>query len=553
MSGGEGQGDADQRPLRVVPAPRPPVVAPPPASARAGSLIPGQGSTDAARLLEPSAWSEPTAAAQPSGGGHNHHHDQRRTPLADAVERYRRLSTVSFHSPAHRGGRAADPVLRSLVGHEMLAADVWLEPGEQQRVQRAAEDLAASLWGADRAFFLGNGSTHGNHALLLGTLRPGDEVVVARDMHASTLTALVMTGARPVWVTPEVHPGAGVPMGIRPEALAETLAAHPAARLVALVSPTYAGVCSDLPALVDVAHGAGVPLVVDEAWGPHLPFHPWLPTDALAAGADAVVTSTHKLAGSLSQSALLLVRGERIDIDSVATGVRMTATTSPLLPLLASIDTCRRRLALDGHALLDRALVRAGLLRERLAEVAGVSVVDGERLGVPASALDPLKVVSDVTALGRTGVEVAHLLRERYAVAVEGADLRHLYLVVSSGDRDTGVEQLARGLDGLRLRGAPVALPSVSAAAVLAPRPRAMSPRLAWFARSEAVPLLAAVGRVAAELATPYPPGVPVLVPGETIDAEQVDYLEAVLAAGGHVHGTVDPTLTTVRVLASGG
>jgi arginine/lysine/ornithine decarboxylase len=522
---------AGDRPLRVVPTPR------------AASLIPGQGAPDL----------HPSGPPAPAPGAHPHHLDQRRAPLVEAIERYRRRSTVSFHCPAHRGGRAADQVLRGLVGHEMLAADVWFEPGELHRVRRAAEDLAASLWGADRAFFLGNGSSSGNQALLLGTLRPGDEVVVARDAHISTLTALVLTGARPVWVTPDVHPDAGVPLGVRPEALAATLAAHPQARLVVVVSPSYAGACSDLRALADVAHAAGVPLAVDEAWGAHLPFHPWLPTDALGAGADAVVTSTHKLAGSLSQSALLLVRGERLDVDSVAAAVRMTATTSPLLPLLASIDSCRRRLALEGHALLDRALVRAGLLRERLAGIAGVSVVDGERLGVAPSALDPLKVVLDVTGLGRTGVEVDRLLRDRYDVAVEGADLQHVYLVVSAGDRDTGLDALARGLDGLRLRGAPAVSPPVSPGAVLAPRPRAVSPRLAWFARSETVPLFAAVGRVAAELATPYPPGVPVLVPGEVIDAEQVDYLEAVLAAGGHVHGTADPTLTTLRVLAADG
>ena len=197
--------------------------------------------------------------------------------------------------------------------------------------------------------------------------------------------------------------------------------------------------------------------------------------------------------------------------------------------------------------------MRAGLLRERLADVARRVGRRRRAAGVSPAALDPLKVVLDVTGLGRTGVEVDRLLRDRYDVAVEGTDLRHVYLVVSAGDRDTGLDALARGLDGLRLRGAPVAVPPVSPGAVLAPRPRAMSPRLAWFARSETVPLLAAVGRVAAELATPYPPGVPVLVPGEVIDADQVDYLEAVLAAGGHVHGTADPTLTTLRVLAADG
>ena len=274
-------------------------------------------------------------------------------PLVDAMERYRRRATVSFHCPAHRGGQAADDSLRDLVGERMLSADVWLDPAEQHRVLREAEDLAADLWGADRAFLLGNGSSGGNHAALLATLAPGDEVVVARDAHISTHTALVMTGARPVWVTPACTPGATSASGSRPERSPPRCRSHPAARLVVLVSPSYTGVCADLPALVRVAHDAGAAVLVDEAWGAHLPFHPGLPIDALSAGADAVVTSTHKLAGSLSQSALLLVRAGRIDVDAVATAVRMTATTSPLLPLLASVDSCRRRLALDGRAMLD--------------------------------------------------------------------------------------------------------------------------------------------------------------------------------------------------------
>jgi lysine decarboxylase len=512
---------AGEQPLHVVPAPRVP---------------------QSLRTSSPA----PAAAGVPGPG-----HDQRRAPLAEAVERYRRRSTVSFHCPAHRGGRAADHVLRGLVGQEMLTADVWLDPAEQHRVRREAEDLAAALWGADRAFFLGNGSSGGNHAFLLATLRPGDEVVVARDAHVSTLMALVMTGARPVWITPDLHPTLDTGLGISPATLAATLEEHPRARLVVLVSPAYSGVCSDVSALADVAHAAGVPLFVDEAWGPHLPFHAWLPTDALAAGADAVVTSTHKLAGSLSQSALLLVRGDRLDVEAVATAVRMTASTSPLLPLLASIDTCRRRLALEGHALLDRALAGAGRLRERLARVPGVVLVGPGDLGLRPTLVDPLKVVLDVTALGRTGVEVDRLLRERCAVAVEGSDLRRLYLVVSPQDDDAGLDRLAAGLEGLRLRGAPAVRGPGSAAAMLRPRERAVSPRIAWFARSETVPLRAAVGRVAAELATPYPPGIPVLVPGEVVDAAQVAYLESVVSAGGHVHGAADASLATLRVMTA--
>jgi arginine decarboxylase len=475
--------------------------------------------------------------------------DQRQVPLVEAVNRYRQRATVSFHCPAHRGGQAADADLRDLVGDRLLSADVWLDPAEQHRVLREAEDLAADLWGADRAFLLGNGSSGGNHAALLAMLQPGDEVVVARDAHISTHTGLVMTGARPVWVTPEVHPERDVGLGVAPEALATTLRAHPAARLVVLVSPSYAGVCSDLPALVRVAHDAGAAVLVDEAWGAHLPFHPALPIDALSAGADAVVTSTHKLGGSLSQSALLLVRGGRIDLDAVATAVRMTATTSPLLPLLASIDSCRRQLAVDGRAMLDSALARAARVRSMLDELPGPLTLCADDLGLPTKRLDPLKLVVDVTGLGPSGVAVERLLRERFAVAVEGSDLRHLFLVVTGGGGAADLARLAAGLRGLTRPVSVTARACGSSGRVLAPRRQARTPREAYFARHEPVSLQGSIGRIAAELVTPYPPGIPVLVPGEAIDAEQVAYLRSAVAAGVHMHGAADASLATVRVM----
>ena len=475
--------------------------------------------------------------------------DHHVAPLVDAVQRYRQRETVSFHCPAHRGGQAADASLHDLVGERLLSADIWLDPAEQHRVLRQAEDLAADLWGADRAFLLGNGSSGGNHAAMLAMLAPGDEVVLARDAHISTHMGLVMTGARPVWVTPEVHPQRSVGLGVTPEALGAALQAHPSARLVVLVSPSYAGVCSDLPALVQVAHRAGAAVLVDEAWGAHLPFHPLLPVDALSAGADAVVTSTHKLAGSLSQSALLLVRAGRIDVDAVATAVRMTATTSPLLPLLASVDSCRRRLALSGRTMLDSALSNAEQLRSVLDGLPGTHVLSAGDLGLGPRALDPLKLVVDVAGLGSTGVAIERLLRERYAVAVEGSDLCHLFLVASAGGGAAEVGRLADGLRGLTC---PEPLPVRASAAcghVLGPRPQARSPREAYFAPRESVTLAGSVGRIAAELVTPYPPGIPVLVPGEVIDAEQVGYLRRALRAGVHMHGAADPTLSCVQVM----
>jgi arginine/lysine/ornithine decarboxylase len=288
---------------------------------------------------------------------------QQRTPVLDAVAAYRSAATQSWHCPGHKGGQGADRRVSDLFGPDLLASDVWLDTSTYDAVRREAEQLAAQAWGADAAFLLVNGSSSGNHAMLLGTLAPGDEVVVARDAHTSVRTGLVLAGARPVWLSPRLAFGGELTIGVHPDDLDEVLTRHPGARAVLLVSPSYWGIATDLPACAEVAHRHGVPLVVDEAWGAHLPFHPALPVDALSAGADAVVTSLHKMASGLSQGALLLVRGTRLDAGRIGAAVRMTQTTSPLLPLVASIDATRRQLVDRGGVLLDQAIDAARRLR----------------------------------------------------------------------------------------------------------------------------------------------------------------------------------------------
>src|SRR5919204_4739679 len=277
-------------------------------------------------------------------------------PLVEVLRRYQQLGTLPFSCPGHKLGTGVHPELVGMLGAELFAADVWLDTTTFDRTLREAEALAAEAWGAERSFFLGNGSSSGNHAFLLAALAPGDEVVVARDLHKSMLAALILTGARPVYVAPRLHPELGIAVGVHPDDVAAALDAHPAARLVALVSPSYFGVAADLARITRAAHDRDVAVYVDEAWGPHFGFHPRLPVPAMAAGADGAVTSTHKMLSSLSQSSILNVRAGRVAPDRVASAVKLTQTTSPLVPLLASIDACRRQMALEGEALLSRTL-----------------------------------------------------------------------------------------------------------------------------------------------------------------------------------------------------
>jgi arginine/lysine/ornithine decarboxylase len=475
-----------------------------------------------------------------------------RAPLVEALARYQAAGTVPFSGPGHKLGAGAPIELLALLGREVFAADVWLDTGTYDRTLRAAESLAAAAWGADRCCFLANGSSSGNHALLLGAVAPGDEVIVGRDLHKSLLAALILTGARPVYVSPRLHPTLGVGVGLDPGDVAAALAAHPAARLVALTSPTYFGVAADLPAVVEVAHARGVPVYVDEAWGAHLGFHPELPPSAMAAGADAAVASVHKQLGSLSQSSILQLRAGRLDPARVASAVRLTQTTSPLLPLLASIDACRRRMVTNGRDLLERTLGLAALARRRLGLLPGIEVLDAERLGLGPDRFDPTKLVIDVAGLGLTGLAAERALRDRLAIAPEGADLSAVVCMVTIGDTTDSVEQLLGALTALcaeRVPVAPAARPRASGS-VVAPGPQAMTPREAFFAPATAVPLADAAGAVAAELVTPYPPGVPVLTPGEVISSEKLDYLDEGRGHGLYVCGPADPSLATIRVVA---
>ncbi len=477
------------------------------------------------------------------------------TPLVDALRAHVGRGTVAFSCPGHKGGAGADPALRDLLGEGTFTNDVWLDTATYDTARREAERKIADLWGAERAFVLVNGSTSGNHALLLATVGPGDTVVCARDAHVSTHTGLILTGARPVWVSPDQDPGWEVGTGITPYALDAALEANPDAKLAIVVSPTYAGVCSDLPRLVAVAHRRGVPLVVDEAWGPHLRFgaSAGLPVDALTAGADAVITSTHKLLSSLSQSSVLLVRGGRLSVDRVAAAVRMTQTTSPYLPLVASVDSCRAQLEDDGPALVGWAVDLARLARTLLARVPGLRVLESEDLGLTGprtyGGLDPCKIVIDVRGRGMTGLAADRALRDVHGIAVEGSDPGRLYLVVGPGDSVASVRRLVLALAAL---GSPDqgASPRTRPPVPAMPE-QSVSPRDAYFASHERVPLAKAAGRVCAELVTPYPPGIPVLAPGEVVTAELVQWLQCAVAAGVHLHGPDDPTVATLRVLAT--
>ena len=482
--------------------------------------------------------------------------DHRRAPLLEGVIAYQRQGIVPFSTPGHKLGLGADSELIETFGERLFQSDIPLGGGVGDthfggETLRVAEALAADAWGAERSYFLLNGSSAGNHAFLLASVRPGDTVIVSRDLHKSLLVSLILTGARPVYLAPRLHPERNVGLGITAAQVADALDRHPDAKLAALVSPSYCGVPSDLAGIVEVAHARGVPVHVDEAWGPHVHFHPALPTSAMASGADGAVVSTHKVLGSLTQAAILHVRGGLVDPDRVRTTVGMVQTTSPSVLILASIDTTRRQLALQGEALLDRTIALASNARRRLQAIPGVSVLDAAQLGVES--FDLTKLVVDVDGLGITGYAAEDTLRNRFGVGPEMSDLVGLVFLITIGDTQESVDRLVNAFATLsreHYRGETARAEMRSSGIVVAPSELAMTPRDAFFAPARAIPLESAEGEISAELVIPYPPGIPVLAPGEVITGDKVAYLREGAAHGMYLSGPSDPALRTIRVVA---
>jgi len=479
--------------------------------------------------------------------------NQSAAPLYDAVCRHLDRAAARFHVPGHRQGLRLPEELTKPGGRALFELDLTELPGlddlhRSAGAIRAAERLAAGAFGARRTFFLVNGSTAGIHALL-AAVGP-KKVLVPRESHRSVVGGMVLAGADPVYIWPGLVPGFEVPAGPAAGGWAERLAEHPDAAAALAVSPSYYGVAGNIAGLADLCHGRKIPLLVDEAHGAHLRFHPELPVDAMGAGADAAVQSTHKFGGSLTQSAMLHLGSAVLSESSVAAALNLIQTTSPSYPLMLSLDLARRQLALDGEKFLQGALEMARALRKGLAGIRGLAVLSSGHL--PAGcALDATKLVVSVRGLGLTGYQAAAFLREKHGIYVEMADPFNLVLCVTIGTTRADCAALAPALQDLaRREGRP---PDKNMIAGLPAMPRTvkkvMAPRAAWLSRSRSVPLEGARGLVCAETVAVFPPGIPALCPGEEVTGDVLEYLLAVRRLGLSCHGPADPQLKQLRVV----
>ncbi|MEV3988639.1 ornithine decarboxylase [Streptomyces sp. NPDC049837] len=483
--------------------------------------------------------------------------DHSQAPVLDALAAYHSENQTPFTPPGHKQGRGADPRVRAVLGDAVFRSDVLATSGLDDRtsshgILAKAQELMADAVGAEHTFFSTCGSSLSVKAAMLSVAGPHEKLLVGRDAHKSVVSGLVLAGIVPIWVDPQWDAERHLAHPPSADAFRAAFAEHPDARGALVTTPTPYGTCSDLPAIAETCHQHGVPLIVDEAWGAHLPFHPDLPTWAMDAGADVCVTSVHKMGSGLEQGSVFHLQGDLIEPEVLKNREDLLGTTSPSVLVYAALDGWRRQMVQHGHALYDDALALAKSVRARIAEIDGLHVHGRDDFCGPGRAadLDPLQVIVDITALGTTGYRAADWIREHHHINLHLSDHRRSSAQLTHADDERSAHAL---LDALRdvTEHAEELRP---AAEVEVPDPaelrleQVMLPRDAFFGRAEQVPWEKAVGRISAEMLTPYPPGIPAVLPGEKLNSEVLHYLRSGVEAGMVVPDAADTEVKTVRV-----
>lgn len=481
----------------------------------------------------------------------NRNLNQERAPIYEALQQFRQMRVVPFDVPGHKHGRG-NPELAGFLGQQCVAIDVnSMKPLDNLchpiSVIRDAEVLAAEAFGAAHAFLMVGGTTSSVQSMVLSTCKRGDKIILPRNVHRSVINALVLCGAIPVYVNPEMDKNLGISLGMKRETVAKTIAENPDAVAVLVNNPTYYGICSDLKAIVKMAHDAGMYCLADEAHGTHFYFGENMPLTAMAAGADMAAVSMHKSGGSLTQSSLLLT-GPDMNEGHVRKIINLTQTTSASYLLMSSLDISRRNLALRGKDVFKKVVDMAEYAREEINAIGGYYAFGKELINNDSVYdFDATKLSVHTRDIGLAGIEVYDLLRDEYDIQIEFGDIGNILAYLSMGDRLQELERLVSALaeirrryqcDGSGLMNHEYINPEV-----------VLSPQDAFYANAKSVPLKESVGCVCSEFVMCYPPGIPILAPGERITSEILDYIEFAKMKGCSMTGPEDPEILNLNIL----
>lgn len=477
------------------------------------------------------------------------------TPLFSGLLQHAKKNPIQFHIPGHKKGTGMNDEFRNFIGDNALSIDlINIGPLDDLHhphgIIKEAQMLAAEAFGAEYTYFSVQGTSGAIMTMIMAVCNPGDKIIVPRNVHKSVTSAIIFSGATPVFIHPELDKELGISHGITPDAVEKALKAHPDAKGVFVINPTYFGVAADLKKIVEIAHSYEVPVLVDEAHGVHIHFHDSLPLSAMQAGADMSATSVHKLGGSLTQSSILNVKSKLVSNERVQSIFSMLTTTSTSYILLASLDVARKQLATKGTQLIDDTLELAEKTRKDINEIPFLYCVGKEIIrGGATFDYDPTKLIISVKDLGITGYDAEVWLREHYNIEVELSDLYNILCIVTFGDKWDDIRILLDALASLSEAFQHQAHKSEIQVEVPEIPLLALSPRDAFYSETEVVPLKESTGRISAEFIMVYPPGIPIFMPGEIITDENIDYIYKNLEAGLPVQGPEDETLQHIRVI----
>ncbi|MEX2460877.1 MAG: aminotransferase class I/II-fold pyridoxal phosphate-dependent enzyme [Paenibacillaceae bacterium] len=481
--------------------------------------------------------------------------DHNHTPLFSALLHHAEQKPIQFHIPGHKKGVGMDPEFRAFIGDNALSIDlINIAPLDDLHqptgVIEEAQIMAADAFQADYTFFSVQGTSGAIMTMIMSVCTEGDKIIVPRNVHKSVMSAIIFSGAKPVFISPTNDPNLGIDHGITLSSVRKALLKHPDAKAVLVINPTYYGVCTNLKEMVELVHTYNIPVLVDEAHGVLIHFHDKLPMSAMQAGADMAATSVHKLGGSMTQSSVLNIRGPLINPKRVQTIISMLTTTSTSYILLASLDTARRQLALHGQAMAEKTINLAEYTREEINKIPGLYCFGAEILGTEATFnYDPTKITVQVRKLGMTGYDVENWLRATYNIEVELSDMYNILCLVTPGDVAENVEVLLTALRQLSAEHYEVKEANALIVKIPDIPQLSLSPRDAFYGDTETIPFKESAGRIIAEFIYVYPPGIPILLPGEVISQKNINYIIEHVDVGLPVKGPEDRSVEFVKVI----